>query len=90
MYKGLKAQGMEYISVNQGDSAEVINKYVKEGKFNFPIVMDKKGADIAKMYGVMAYPTNYIIKDGKVVARFVGFDEKAMKDALTKLGFKVD
>jgi thioredoxin-like negative regulator of GroEL len=90
MYKGLKAQGMEYISVNQGDSAEVINKYAKETNFEFPIVMDKKGGDIAKMYGVMAYPTNYLIKDGKVFAKFVGFDEKAMKAAITKMGFKVD
>jgi thiol-disulfide isomerase/thioredoxin len=90
MYKGLKAQGMEYISVNQGDSAEVINKYVKESNFEFPIVMDKKGADIAKMYGVMAYPTNYLIKDGKVVARFVGFDEAGMKAAIRKMGFTVD
>ena len=79
------------ISVNQGDSPKVINDYVKQGKFNFPIAMNAKGGpDVAKLYGVQAYPTNYIIgRDGKVVARFVGFDEAGMKNELKKLGFKL-
>ena len=89
MYAGLKAQGLEIISVNQGDSAEIINKFVKQGKFQFPIVMDKHGSKIAEIYGVQAYPTNFLIKDGKVVSMSVGFDEKALKADLTKWGFKV-
>lgn len=45
---------------------------------------------MADKYGVVAYPTNYIVgPDGKVKARFIGFDEKGMVAALKKLGFKV-
>jgi thioredoxin-like negative regulator of GroEL len=79
------------ISVNQGDSPKVIDEYVKQGKFDFPIAMNAKGGpDVAQLYRVQAYPTNYLIgPDGKVLARFVGFHEGAMKDELKKLGFKL-
>ena len=90
MYAGLRAQGCEVISVNHGDSAEVINRFVNESKLSFPVLMDQRGSDIAKLYGVGAYPTNYLIKDGKVFATLVGFDEKALKASLAKLGFRVD
>ncbi len=40
-------------------------------------------------YGVMAYPTNYVLdSEGKVVYRSLGFDEKAIRAALEKLGVK--
>jgi len=45
--------------------------------------------DVEKTYGVMAYPTNYVLgPDGKVVWRGVGFDEAAIRAALEKLGVK--
>ncbi len=79
------------ISVNQGDPAKTINDNLKEGNFNFPVAMNAKGGpDVAKLYKVEAYPTNYLIgSDGKIKARFVGFDEAGMKDALKKLGFSL-
>ena len=44
--------------------------------------------DVAKHYGVMAYPTNYLVgADGKVLWRAVGFDEEGLKAALKKAGF---
>jgi hypothetical protein len=46
--------------------------------------------DVAEKYGVVAYPTNYILdKNGKVVAALVGFDEATLKSKLRGLGFKV-
>jgi thioredoxin-like negative regulator of GroEL len=91
MYPGLAKQGLRYISVNYGDDKKTIDKYVKEGKFTFPIGMNGSGTnDVAKVFGVMAYPTNYLLDaNGKVVARFVGFDEESMKAALRKMGFKI-
>ncbi len=91
MYPSLAKQGLRYISVNQGDSAAVIKDYVKSGKFTFPIGMNGKGLnDVSKLYGVTAYPTNYLIDaNGKVVESFVGFDEAGMKKALRKMGFKI-
>lgn len=77
--------------MNSGDSAETINKYVAENKFGFKIVMGGRGPEyaIGKTYGVMAYPTNYLLDaNGKVVWRGVGFNESALRAAIDKLGLK--
>jgi hypothetical protein len=75
------------------DDADTINKYVTENKFTFTIGMAEKKEggiyDVAEKYGVMAYPTNYLVDaDGKVVWRSVGFDEAGMRKALEKIGLK--
>lgn len=79
------------ISVNQGDSAPTIKKYVKDTKLPFHVVMNNKGGpDVVSLYKVQAFPTNYLVdKNGKIIARFVGFDEQAMKKELKKAGFKL-
>ena len=77
------------IAINNGDSNDVINKYVKENEFTFQVGAPPKGYGIFNDYGVQAYPTNYLVDaNGKVVFRSVGFDEKGLKDALSKLGLK--
>ena len=90
MFKDMRSQGFNIVAINYGDSAEVINKYVDENKFEFPIVMNgKHDADMSKAYGVQAYPTNYVLdSSGKIVARFVGFNEKGLLEALKKLGLE--
>ena len=75
------------IAINNGDSKDVINNYVKENEFTFRVGMPPKGYGIFNDYGVQAYPTNYVVDgNGKVVFRCVGFDEKGIKAALNKLG----
>ena len=64
-----------------------------ENKFTFQIGLAGKNGGkeykIADQYGVMAYPTNYLIDSkGKVLWRGVGFDEKALRTALEKAGIK--
>jgi hypothetical protein len=90
LYPKLHKQGVEYISVNEGDDAKTIKGYIKEGKFTFPIVMNKMGGpDVVGLFKVPAFPTNYIINSkGVIVAVFVGFDEDGMKKAYAKLGIK--
>ena len=71
----------------------MIQKYVAENKFTFPIILAGSGGSgeyaLAKSYGVEAYPTNYLVDaDGKVVFRSVGFNEAGLKAALEKLGIK--
>jgi len=89
IYNELKGQGLNLIAVNSGDPAATIVKYRKEGKFTFPMAMDSSDGKVANLFKVQAYPTNYILDaEGKVVAAFVGFDEAAMKKALTGMGFK--
>lgn len=92
MYSELKDKGLNLVAINNGDERDVINKYVKEGGFTFPIVMgDYMGGDssVFKKYGVQAYPTNYLLdENGRVLWRGVGFNEKQMRDALEKAGLK--
>ena len=65
----------------------MIRKYFAENKFGFQPVMGGTGDQytVGKAYGVRAYPTNFLVdSDGKVLWNGVGFDEKAMREALNK------
>jgi hypothetical protein len=75
------------------DDAATINKYMAEQMFTFRAGMatKKEGGmyDVAEKYGVMAYPTNYLVgADGKILWRAVGFDEPSLREALKAAGLK--
>jgi hypothetical protein len=75
------------------DSKDVIKKYFEEKKFTFLTGLTGKNAgaayDLAEKYGVMAYPTNYLLDpNGKVLWRSVGFDEASLRGALKKAGIE--
>jgi hypothetical protein len=77
------------VAVNANDSESIIQKYVQEGKFTFPIVMGGSGPNytLGKAYGVQAYPTNYLIgPDGKILWRSLGFDEAGLRQAIKDAG----
>ena len=90
----MKNKNLELVAINLGDSNEVINKYVKEGGFSFPIVKGESSqtGSVFEKYGVQAFPTNYVLdSEGKVVFRAVGFNEEVeegMRKALADLGVK--
>ncbi len=92
LYSELKDKGLELVAVNSTDSKETINKYVEDSRFTFLVGMEDDGAKhyhISDRYGVSAYPTNYVLDgDGKIVFRTTGFDEPAIRTALSKLGVK--
>ena len=93
MYSELKGKGLELVAINNGDSKEVINKYVDENKWSFKIVMGGerggKSSPVFEQYGVQAYPTNYLLdSEGKVVWRSVGFDEAGLRAAIKKMGLQ--
>jgi peroxiredoxin len=92
MFPGLKGQGFAYLSVNQGDSATAVNKFIADNRYTFPVALNgSDDGDVVKRYGVPAYPTNFVIApDRTIVARFVGFDEEGLKAAIRKLGLKLD
>jgi len=95
LYSELKDKGLEMVAINFRDPAETINRYVNENKFTFKIGMgdkaagDSKNYQVPALYGVEAYPTNYVIdSEGKVLFRCVGFNEEGIRDALARLGVK--
>jgi peroxiredoxin len=72
------------LAINIGDSPEKIRSYFEQNKFTMSPVRQKSN-EISKQYGVVAYPTNYVIgTDGKVAYRSVGFKEQALRAALAK------
>jgi hypothetical protein len=86
----MKDKGLEIVGVNYGDSEAMVKKYVDEFHLSFKIGMSARDAKApSALYGVRAYPTNYVLDgDGKVVWRGVGFNEAGLRDALAKLGLK--
>ncbi|MBA3725087.1 MAG: TlpA family protein disulfide reductase [Armatimonadetes bacterium] len=88
LYKQNKAKGLAILSMNRGDSAKVAGDYWKKTGIAFPTVLAPDAWH--DKYKVSAYPTNYVVgSSGKIIARFVGWDEAAMKKILRSKGIPV-
>ena len=82
-----RGKGFDILSVNLGDQPASVAKIWKTGKFTMHAVLN--GDKVSQAYHIEAIPTNYVIgPDGKIVARFVGFDEQGIRSALAKAGVK--
>lgn len=87
MLAELRGKGFDILTVNSGDDAKTINKFWTENRMVMRAAMN--GDKVAAKYGVQAIPTNYVIgSDGKILARFEGFDEEGIRKALAKVGVK--
>ena len=87
MLAELKDRGFDIITVNSGDDAKGIGKFWREKGLSMRVAM--QGDSVAMKYRVAAIPTNYLIgSDGKILARFVGFDEAGIRKALAQAGVK--
>jgi len=78
--------------VNRNDTPEVVNRYVRDNRFTFRIVLGGRGPNytLGKAYGVHAYPTNYLVSpDGKIAWRAVPFRE-IDPTAYTELATAID
>jgi len=66
------AQGLVVIGVNARETAQAAQRYAKELKLTFPLVLDPAGT-INALYGVVGLPTTFVIgRDGRAVAFGVG------------------
>ena len=82
-----KDRGLEIVTVNSGDDTKIIRKLWQDGSLMMKAATN--GDKVAEKYHVTAVPTNYLIgTNGKVLARFEGFDETAIPAALPKAGVK--
>ncbi len=71
-YSELRDQGLVVIGVNQGEPREQVASFVREFGLSFPILLDD-GQSIARMYGVRAYPTTFVLdRDGVIRNVIVG------------------
>ena len=77
--------------MNETDSVEEVQDYIRMSGFTFPVVTRGPGEKraLGKAYKVSAYPANYLIgPDGKVLWRSIGFDERAVRQALKDVGLE--
>lgn len=93
LYTELKDKGFDLIAVNAGDASDRVKKYFADSGFTFVAALGGRpgtaGYKTMEQYGVMAYPTNYLVDgSGKIVWRSVGFDEAGLLAALKQLGLK--
>ncbi|MBC8329679.1 MAG: TlpA family protein disulfide reductase [Planctomycetes bacterium] len=73
-----------FLCVNIGDDKDVIAKWWEEDGFTMSAVR-QDGDAVSQAFGVMAYPTNYVIgPEGKVLYRGVGWDAGAVKRLVAK------
>jgi len=71
-----------FLSVNHGDSKQLIGDYWSEGGFLHPAVR-QEGSDVSRAFGVIAYPVNFVIgPDGDILYGSAGWDEPAIREAL--------
>ena len=83
----LKSRGLETLTINTTDSSKEIQKFWADGKLKLKAAYG--GERVAEKYRVGALPTNYLIgNNGKVLARFEGFDDDGIMKALERAGVK--
>jgi len=87
LYDKYTAKGFEVISVAlDGDMAEAIGQFAKQGKYTFTVLLDEEDEEgslvVAENYMVPGTPTIYIIdRAGKVTYAYVG---RASEEELEK------
>ncbi len=91
IFADLKPHGLGVIAVNYHDGEATVLKHVTENRIDYPVAMNGEGEkDVVQKYGALAFPTTYLLDhEGKVVLRFIGFDDaqaKHLREKLAKMG----
>ncbi|MCL2602083.1 MAG: TlpA family protein disulfide reductase [Treponema sp.] len=73
LYRRYKDAGLEIVAVNVREDRGQVQSFMASYRLSFPAVLDADGR-VSGIYGVRALPTSFLInKEGKIVARLVGF-----------------
>jgi len=77
------------LGINQGETARVVQPFLKRNGFDFRILLDQTRT-VSQKYQVSGIPTLFIIdKEGTIRAHFVGVrDEATVREALAKAGIQ--
>ncbi|MGL1892317.1 MAG: TlpA family protein disulfide reductase [Spirochaetaceae bacterium] len=88
LYKLTKDENIIVLTVNLGESNEIVSNYLKSNNFQFEALLDSD-QKIGALYGIRSIPTTYIIdKDGMVVGGKLGshsWDSQNVIDVLKGL-----
>jgi len=75
LYEEFRADGLEIIAVNLGESQKTVAKFLEENNLTFPVLLDETNM-VASIYGARSIPTTYIIdRNGDILSMTVGTRE---------------
>jgi peroxiredoxin len=85
LQKQYKSQGLEIIgvSLDQG-GVQVVKPFAEQNQINYTMLVD--GMSVASMYGgIQSIPTTFVLdKNGRIVQKLVGYNDRSVFDALAK------
>ena len=81
----MAGQPFTILGVNEGETPEEINAFLKQIPVNFPILLDAEGGQL-KPWQVFAFPTSYVVdKQGRLRLGLFGSIEWDSPDAVAQL-----
>jgi peroxiredoxin/outer membrane lipoprotein-sorting protein len=91
LYRNHQRDGLGIVAIDPIDEPKTVKDYYRSGGFKIETLLKSStGSDVAKAYGVVAYPTNYILdRDMKIVARYSGEYQNRTKAKLRELGIPI-
>lgn len=89
LYKAFKDKGLVVLAVSVDRSEKAVKAFVSDKKLTFKVLMDKDKEVSFDQYGVIGFPTTFLIdKKGVVAEKFMGpmeWDSAEMKDTVSRL-----
>ncbi len=83
LYDTYQEEGLEILAVNQGESKRVVENFIEDNGYTYPVLMDTNQM-VGSMYGVRGIPTTYIIdRDGNILSMLVGTREWNTEEIFT-------
>jgi peroxiredoxin len=67
-YKNLAGKGIEVLTINPLEKAELIKTYLDSQKFTFPVLLDADGK-VAEIFTVATYPSSFLIDSSGNIAK---------------------
>ncbi len=73
MYDTYKDEGFEVLAVDVEESITTVKRYIAQGGYTFPVLLDYKGEVANGPYRIRAFPTSYFVgRDGKIAVAHRG------------------
>jgi peroxiredoxin len=70
--KSLKEEGLVVLAINLKEDKDIVQEYIREGRFTFRVLLDKSG-DVSDKFQVFGLPSTYFIdKKGIIQYNFMG------------------
>ena len=72
VFQEYKDDDLIVISVNPGESKDIVNSFITQNNYNFMVLLDLDNS-VSTMYGIKYIPTSYFIdREGNIAAKEVG------------------